>query len=120
MTYTGDRKGSYMVAVCIYQYKAGQLVGSVMREVEVNFAECSSSPLKAEFDYTVDFCNPGRVMFENKSVEATSFEWRFYTDEHTSTTSTTDRPTMTFASPGTYLLELATAAAHNWVDTAGY
>src|SRR5690625_6812530 len=32
MTYTGDRKGSYVVAVCIYQYKAGQLVGSVMRE----------------------------------------------------------------------------------------
>lgn len=118
ITYTGDKRGSYMVAVCIHQYKAGQLVGSVMREIEVNFAECSSTAMKAEFDYTVDFCNPGRVMFENKSVDATAFEWRFYTDENTSTTSTKDHPVMTFTSPGTYLVELATEDENNCVDTA--
>src|SRR5699024_5471454 len=95
----------------------GQLVGSVLREIELNFVECSDKDLRADFDYTVDFCTPGRVMFENTSVDATSFEWRFYTDENSSSTSTRNNPVMTFPSPGSYLVELATEDENQCVDT---
>lgn len=117
ITYTGHKKGSYMVTVCVQQYKSGKLVGSVLREIELNFIECSDMDLKADFDYTVDFCTPGRVMFENKSEDASSFEWRFYTDENTSSTSTRNNPVMTFPSPGSYLVELAVEDDNQCVDT---
>src|SRR5699024_11504602 len=98
ITYTGHKKGSYMVTVCIQQYKSGQLVGSVLREIELNFVECSDKDLRADFDYKIDFCTPGRLMFENKSEHATSLECSNYTDENTRSTPIRLNTVMTFTS----------------------
>ena len=118
ITYTGTKAGSYSIAICVDQYKKGRLVGTNIHEIQLNFTDCSGQNLKADFDYTVDFCNPGRVSFENLSEGADSFEWRFYSDENTSSTSTNLNPVMTFQSPGSYLVELAIANEEGCVDTA--
>src|SRR5690606_17506014 len=118
VTYTGTKAGSYAIAICVDQYKKGRLVGTNIHEIQLNFTECTGGSLKADFDYTVDFCNPGRVSFENLSMGADSFEWTFYSDENTSSTSTNNNPVMTFPSPGSYLVELAIANEEGCVDTA--
>ncbi len=118
ITYTGTKAGSYTIAICVDQYKKGHLVGTNIHEIQINFTECEGGTLKADFDYTVDFCNPGRVEFQNLSMGADAFEWTFYTDENTSSTSTNSNPVMTFPSPGSYLVELAIANEEGCVDTA--
>lgn len=117
ITYTGNKAGSYMVAVCIMQYKNGRLVGSNIREINLNFTECSGGDVNADFDYTVDFCRSGRVMFENHSVGATEYEWTFYTNGSTSSTSSNTNPVMTFPSPGSYLVQLVAKDDNDCVDT---
>ncbi len=118
ITYTGSKAGSYSIAVCVEQFKKGKLVGTSIREIQLNFIDCAGKTLDADFDYTVDFCNPGRVSFENRSMGADDFEWTFYTDESTSSTSTNPNPVMTFPSPGSYVVELAISNNEGCVDTA--
>lgn len=118
ITYTNSKIGSYNIAICVEQYKKGRLVGSTIKEIQLNFVDCSDRTFSADFDYTVDFCNPGRVMFENRSFGATSYSWRFYTDDSTSTTSSNANPVMTFPGPGMYMVELAVSNDEDCVDTA--
>ncbi|GAA5222215.1 T9SS type B sorting domain-containing protein [Membranihabitans marinus] len=117
ITYKNDAVGSYTVAVCVTQYKGGKLMGSAIKEIQLNFTDCGNKSFSADFDYTVDFCNPGRVLFENRSFGANSLKWKFYTDDNNFSTSTNLNPVMTFSQNGMYMVELAVANDENCVDT---
>jgi gliding motility-associated-like protein len=89
ITGTPNIIGQFVVAVCVQEYRNGQLLSTVQREFQFNVADCTpdidaklsadSLTIKAE-DYTIKSCGDKTIFFENKTTEASNVkevEWRF-------------------------------------------
>ena len=89
ITGTPEIIGQFVVAVCVQEYRNGQLLSTVQREFQFNVADCTpdiDAKLSADSltinieEYTIKSCGEKTIFFENKTTEATNVEdveWRF-------------------------------------------
>ncbi len=89
ITGTPEIIGQFVVAVCVQEYRNGQLLSKVQREFQFNVADCTpdiDAKLKADSltinieHYTIKSCGDKTIFFENKTTEAANVEdveWRF-------------------------------------------
>lgn len=81
--------GQFVVAVCVQEYRNGQLLSTVQREFQFNVADCTpdiDAKLSADSltinseTYTIKSCGEKTILLENKTTEASNVEdveWRF-------------------------------------------
>jgi len=89
ITGTPSLNGQFVVAVCVQEYRNGQLLSTVQREFQFNVTDCTpdiNAKLSADSltilmqDYTIKSCGEKTIFFENKTTEASNVkevEWRF-------------------------------------------
>lgn len=89
ITGTPELIGQFVVAVCVQEYRNGQLLSNVRREFQFNVADCtpdidaklSSDSLTVLMeDYTIKSCGNRTIFFQNKTTVAANVqdvEWRF-------------------------------------------
>jgi len=89
ITGTPEIIGQFVVAVCVQEYRNGQLMSTVQREFQFNVADCTpdiDAKLSADSltinveEYTIKSCGDKTIFFENKTTEASNVqdvEWRF-------------------------------------------
>ena len=99
--------GQFLIGVCVQEYRDGQLIGTVVRDFEVNVRECSEMGT-VDFDFLYEDCDNLIVQFENLSQEFTEYEWNFDFPNTTNQDllSTDVNPLITFPAPGVYQVEL--------------
>ena len=81
--------GQFVVAVCVQEFRNGQLLSEVRREFQFNVADCtpnivaklSADSLTVNVEtYTIKSCGDKTIFFENKTTIASNVEeveWRF-------------------------------------------
>ncbi len=81
--------GQFVVAICVQEYRNGQLLSTVKREFQFNVADCTpdiDAKLSADSltvlmeDYTIKSCGEKTIFFQNKTTVAANVnevEWRF-------------------------------------------
>ncbi len=86
---TPELVGQFVVAVCMQEYRNGQLLSTVRREFQFNVADCTpniDAKLSADSltvlleDYTIKSCGDKTIFFQNKTTIAANVkdvEWRF-------------------------------------------
>lgn len=89
ITGTPEIIGQFVVAVCVQEYRNGQLLSTVQREFQFNVADCTpdiDAKLSADSltvnveQFTIKSCGDKTIFFENKTTEASNVEdveWRF-------------------------------------------
>lgn len=113
LTGTPNIQGQFSVAVCVKEYRNGQLLSIIRRDFQFNVLICEAvveasvnSPniqLIGE-DYYVNTCNVLEIPFQNTSSSINNvdlIEWRFDMNGTTQSYDTWDA-TVSFPGPGTY------------------
>ncbi|HAD13177.1 MAG TPA: hypothetical protein DCF33_12170 [Saprospirales bacterium] len=89
ITGTPEVVGQFVVAICVQEYRNGQLLSTVQREFQFNVADCTpdiSAKLAADSltinldQFTIKSCGEKTIFFENKTTVAANVkdvEWRF-------------------------------------------
>lgn len=66
--------GQFLIGVCVQEYRDGQLLGTVIREFEVNVRECGLDAV-VDFDFSFIDCNEFVVEFDNLSSGFVEYGW---------------------------------------------
>ncbi|MCB0737350.1 MAG: PKD domain-containing protein [Bacteroidetes bacterium] len=108
------RTGRYVVGIAVSEYRNGQLIGTTIRDFQLNVIRC-------QFDVVSAFTTPDQrcdreVSFSNLSQGASSFSWNFGDPSTTSDVSTNSNPSYTYPKAGTYTIQLI-AKTNNCEDT---
>ena len=99
--------GQFLIGICVQEFRDGQLIGTVIRDFEINVRQCNNMGV-VDFDFVYEDCDNLVVQFENLSEEFNNFEWNFNfpnTDD-ANLLSTEVNPLITFPSPGIYQVQL--------------
>ncbi|MBI2968073.1 MAG: PKD domain-containing protein [Bacteroidetes bacterium] len=105
--------GQYVVAVCVKEYRNGQLIGEHKRDFQFNIVECGSQVVAAMPNYVTE-CDDYTVNFQNQSQDATYYYWNF----GDGTTSTSATPTHTYPDTGIYYVTMMANPGWPCADTA--
>lgn len=113
LTGTPTVQGQFSVAVCIYEYRNGQLLSVVRRDFQFNVANCEpviNASIGAEDidsmddSYFVRTCSDPTISLDNLSSNINAIDnwrWEFYIGDSTRVFDTWD-VTVTFPEPGVY------------------
>lgn len=96
--------GTYVVSVCVNEFRNGVLIGTTRKEIHVNVANCSVAAASLKPSYIT--CDGFTMNFQNESTSAsiTSYLWDF--GEANVPPSSNPTPTHTYADAGTFTLKL--------------
>jgi gliding motility-associated-like protein len=109
--------GSYIIAVCVSEFRSGILIGTTKKEVQITVADCSlqAAALKPYYincdDYSFTFQN------EAFSSSADNYQWDFGVPDHATDVSTAPSPAFTYPDTGTYVLKLRVSTASGCEDS---
>lgn len=117
LTGTPSAFGQYVVGVCVSEYRNGVFLSESKRDFQFNVLPCQNA-IAAVPSQTTD-CTGLSVVFDNSSVNSTSYLWDFGISGTTTDTSTAFEPTFTYPAPGTYTITLiASNGGGICIDTA--
>ncbi|HIA05950.1 MAG TPA: T9SS type A sorting domain-containing protein [Flavobacteriales bacterium] len=116
MTGTPTQAGRYVVAVCVSEYRNGQLLSTNSRDFQFNIAYCLDDPL-LQYSWAPDLSDPCMINFTYQGNTVVSFDWNFGVDSITSDTSDLENPSYTFPGAGTYTVSLVVNKAYWCADT---
>jgi gliding motility-associated-like protein len=114
-------QGTFVVAVCMDEYRNGQKIGEYRREIEFNVVSCSVA-VNAQIGGTYGIgtpiyaCTSYTVQFQNMSTGAPYFWWNFGTGNPGDTSIVTS-PSFTYADTGTYTVTLIANKGYVCADT---
>lgn len=106
--------GQYLVGVCVREFRNGELLSEVRRDLQYNVRVCGRSPVVSfETDPPIDSiqCDGLEVQFVNEStsnflpVDSLEFTWYFDWPDNT-LISNEKNPLFTFPQPGLYTIAL--------------
>jgi gliding motility-associated-like protein len=117
LTVTPSQVGQYVVAVCVKEYRNGQLLSTNKRDFQFNVVNCTSNVIAAIPDQT-SFCLGRNVQFSNSSVNSTFYHWDFGLTNSTSDTSNLETPSFVYADTGVYTVTLIANPGWPCADTA--
>lgn len=110
LTGTPTQIGQFVVAVCVSEYRNGQLLSVGRRDFQFNVVNCPyyvDAIITPQFQLTNgNYCNGLTYTFLNQSVGGTSYLWDFGIINSNNDTSTAFQPTFTFPDTGTYTITL--------------
>lgn len=104
--------GRYVVAVCVKEYRNGNLIGEISRDFQFNVEECDNSISIISNQASLAgagqnaYCRGLTQTFENQSLNCNGYYWDFGEAGITTDTSTLQEPTYTFSAPGSYQVML--------------
>ena len=103
LTCLPEQEGQYLITVCAYEYRNGELLSINRREFQLNVVACTNS-ISSDF-YAVQDTNL-TVNFINNSAYGSSYFWNFGVTNQINDTSSLHSPSYTYAHPGTYNVTL--------------
>ncbi|MBR9920198.1 MAG: PKD domain-containing protein [Bacteroidetes bacterium] len=127
LTGTPDIQGQFVVGVCVYEYRNGELLTVLRREFQFNVAYCEplvAVDLPADINLgdieIFEFCPYEEVMLENNSIldpDADFFSWEFDIGD---TTYVYDEfePVISLPGPGTYTGEFTIVQPTGCADSS--
>ncbi|MBK9721422.1 MAG: gliding motility-associated C-terminal domain-containing protein [Saprospiraceae bacterium] len=93
--------GQFLVGVCVYEYRKGQLIGYARRDFELNIVPCGIKPVAA-FDKTSALCDGLQQSFKNNSIDGINYQWFFDWQNDKSLQSTATNPVFKYSKAGIY------------------
>jgi gliding motility-associated-like protein len=99
-----DAIGTYVVGICVDEYRDGELLSTVARDFEYTVRICTD-PIVGDFEVLNNCDGDNTVTFNNLTTGADSFMW-FFDFPGTTLTSTEVSPTFTYPSEGKYTVRL--------------
>ncbi len=97
--------GQFLIAVCVEEYRDGELIGMTYRDFEYNTRICERNPI-AEFEPDMELnCDDFEVAFENMSTEGSDAIW-YFDYPNTDLSSTDFDPTFQYPEGGLYQVAL--------------
>ena len=102
-----DLVGTYLVGICVEEYRDGVLLSTVGRDLEINVRACVN-PITVDFEATNNDCDGDlTVDFNNLTVGADSYTWYFdYPNTDPAFTSNEVNPSFDFPEEGNYTVRL--------------
>jgi len=116
MTGTPTQAGRYVVAVCVSEYRNGELLSTNSRDFQFNIAACLDDPL-LQFSSVPEPCDHLTMNFTYEGNTVASYDWDFGVDSLTSDTSDLENPTYTYPDSGTYPVTLIVNEDYYCADT---
>lgn len=116
LTGTPTQPGRYVVAVCVSEYRNGQLLSTNSRDFQFNVAACLDDPL-LQFTSVPRPCDNLTLDFTYGGKEVASFAWDFGVMASAEDTSTLENPTFTYPDVGTYTVSLVVNEDYYCADT---
>ncbi len=105
MTGTPQTLGTYVVGICVDEYRKGVYISTTKRDFQFNVVNCQPDVYAAAASYTSN-CTNHTVTFTNKSTGSTSFSWYFGDPTTLADSSNLTNPTYTYPATGTYTVTL--------------
>lgn len=102
-----DSPGTYVVCVCINEYKNGILIGTTRKELHIEISDCN--PIDAQLNPSLITCDGFNVSFQNlgSNPPGAEFLWDFGDPASgINNTSTSSSPTHVFTDTGLYSVKL--------------
>lgn len=108
--------GQFVVAICVKEYRSGQLLSTNKRDFQFNIATCDSN-INASIAYSIDSCR-NIVSFDNTSDRGKFYSWDFGVIPISTDTSSSTNPVYEYADTGTYAITLIVNPGMSCADTA--
>lgn len=108
--------GTFLIGVCVEEYRNGKLINVVRRDFEINIRICPEKPIADFFADTI-VCEGLTVQFTNNSSGG-NFRWYFQANRDRSQFSTDENPSYTYPGPGEYRVVLIAERDSLCVDSA--
>lgn len=111
-------RGTYVLSVCVSEFRNGIQIGSTKKEVHVTVADCSLTAASLKTSYVN--CDNFIFTFQNETTASNidSYYWDFGVGNSATDTSTLPTPTFTYADTGTYPLKLKVSTINGCSDSA--
>ena len=117
LTGTPTQAGSYVIAVCVSEYRNGVLLSTNSRDFQFNVAACLSDPM-TYFTWTPDTNDPCQIDFTYQGNDVGSFDWNFGAGGFVSDdTSSLENPSYTYLGSGSYTVSLIVNQSLGCPDT---
>lgn len=107
LTINPDIIGKFVVAICVSEYRNGQLLSVNKRDFQFNVVDCLDD-LNAQYTYIQDPCDSSKITFMDKSNHPKPNEkdsLTYFWDFGDGITDTTRNPFHSFSMSGTYLVK---------------
>lgn len=120
LTGTPNQIGQFVVAVCVSEYRNGQLIAIHKRDFQFNVVNCLSDVGAAFINPNPDplnSCNGFDIQFTNQSTNSSYYFWNFGDSTTTADTSTLVNPIYTYPAPGQYTVTLVANPGYACADT---
>lgn len=114
------RTGQYVFAVCVTEYRNGQVLSTLRRDFQFNVTGSCQGTAAVILGQDLDpnsLCSGKTVTFSEKCVNANSFFWDFGDPNATNDTSRLANPTYTYSDTGTYTVQLIAGPNSTCADT---
>lgn len=109
ITGTPTMLGQFVFAICVEEYRNGQLLSTVRRDYQFNVTNCSSnvrSGIESQILNPGTICAGTTIQFEEEAVNATTYFWDFGDPSTNADTSNVANPSYTYNDTGTYTVTL--------------
>ncbi len=108
LTLTPTQQGSYVVGVCVNEYRNGVLLGITRRDFLFEVVPCDASVVAGVLSQaaSAQVCVGTAINYTNTSVGASTYFWDFGDPATQADTSSVENPSWTYAEPGTYNVTL--------------
>lgn len=101
ITATPNIVGQFVVGICAYEYRKGELIGYSRRDFELNIVPCGQKPTAA-FERSSGLCDGLKVNFRNLSTDGIEFTWYFDWKSNKNLISKDFNPMFTYSKEGEY------------------
>ncbi len=118
---TPSNFGQFVFAVCVEEYRNGQLLSTLRRDFQLNVSNCQrlvSSRIVSQFLLDTTFCNGTLVQFSQTSIGTNSFLWLFNDPGNIGASSTQPFPLYNFSDTGTFDVMLIANPGSICADTS--
>jgi len=121
LTGTPNQIGQYLFAVCVSEYRNGQMLSKVSRDFQFNVTACNPTAraqVIPQVQLPNTLCNGLTVAFQQNSIGALDYLWLFGDPANPSASSTQANPTFTYSDTGSYTVTLVINQGTVCSDTA--
>ena len=117
ITGTPTQAGKYVVGICVEEYRDGELLSTVNRDIMINVVLCAPVTVSS-FPEQENGCEGNVIEFFNNSLNADYYHWDFGIEDDESDTTSVFEPTYTYPDTGFYEVTLIANPGYECADTS--
>ncbi len=118
---TAPFAGSYVINVCVSEYKQGKLVSTHRKDFTLKIGDCTVTEAKLPQPGYPTVCKSNAYTFENLSTSSniSSYYWQFFDPASgANNTSTSPTPTHTYSDTGIFKIKLVVQSPSGCADSS--